>query len=154
MDTLKASQNAAKFSLAGAREAQRQHRLARAIVAFGLVVVMVGAPMARADAPLPSLDEMVAGLERFGASGKVIDENGDSIKKAEVFCYYMKGRDGVRDRFVGKTKTNRKGEFKFKAELYWEPGIGDRDVETGKYAFIAKHADYGINFRMGEHQRT
>jgi uncharacterized GH25 family protein len=117
-------------------------------ISLGLVAVMLGALAAKADAPLPSLDEMVAGLERFGVSGKVVDKDGEPVKKAEVFCYYMKGRDGVRDRFVGKTKTNRKGEFEFKSELYWEPTVGDDDEGTGKYAFIAKHPGHGINFRI------
>jgi Carboxypeptidase regulatory-like domain len=118
--------------------------------AAGLLVLLsfaVSVLPAGAEGTPVSLDELVAGLERFDASGLVVDGEGQPIEDAEVFCYYMKGRCGVRDRFVGTTKTNRKGGFKFKKDLYWEPPLGDENEGTGTYAFIVKHSDRGMNFR-------
>lgn len=102
--------------------------------------------------PEQTYEDIVAALPRHDVSGVVVDKDGNPVKNAEVFCYYECGEDGIRDRLAGKTNTNRKGRFRFKKAIVWEPAakVTERDWEsdTGKYVFIAKHPDHGINFRV------
>ena len=104
-----------------------------------------------AEDKLMSFDEIVRSLEKFDVSGQVVDKNNNPITNADVFLYYNCGVNGLRDRLAGRTKTDNEGKFKFEKAMVWEPKIETKmqhNYGKSKYAIIARHNDYGINFTV------
>ncbi|MCP4642737.1 MAG: hypothetical protein GY851_19985 [bacterium] len=121
----------------------------RATIRAAMTAALVlNCALAAGAADLPTLDEVVAGLPRYDLSGTVVGKDGAPVRKAEVFLYYQRNDRGLRNRFVGKTKTNRKGQFAFKQAVVWEPITERENRFGGRYAVLAKHKGHGINFRM------
>ena len=95
---------------------------------------------------LKTLDEIVKTLPRFDVSGKVVDKQGKPIAGAEVWLYYARGRNGLRDRLAGRGKTAEDGTFSFAKAMYWEPQPEPKKSHEPHYIIIAGHADHGIYF--------
>jgi len=99
-----------------------------------------------ATGELKTLDEVVKTLPRLDVSGKVIDKVGKPIPGAEVWLYYARGRNGLRDRLAGHGKTDNGGTFLFEKAIVWEPQTEQNKTYTPHYIVIAKHPDHGIYF--------
>ncbi len=112
----------------------------------GCALLWFGA--AQADEPPRALEDIVAELDRHDLSGCVVDAEGESVRKADVFLYYAHELDGFRDRFVGRTKTKRNGKFSFKRAVAWEPLSNPRRSrgERPKYVILGRHAEKGFGF--------
>ena len=95
---------------------------------------------------LKTLDEIVETLPRFDVSGQVIDKLGNPIAGAEVWLYYARGNNGLRDRLAGHVKTSESGSFLFEKAMLWEPQTEPKESHTPHYIIIAKAPDHGIYF--------
>lgn len=92
------------------------------------------------------IDDYTQTLPRHDLRGVVLNKNKQPIAGAELWLYYAWGRNGVRDRLVGRGTTDGQGGFVFKQSLAWEPAVGEADREPPHYVVIARHADHGIYF--------
>jgi len=140
----------------GAKKMIKVHLQRRGL--FFLAMIIVGAlctfipAMGRgeqrpeATGKLKTLDEIVTTLPRFDVSGKVIDKVGKPISGAEVWLYYARGRNGLRDRLAGHGKTDNGGTFLFEKAIVWEPQTEQNKTYTPHYIVIARHPDHGIYF--------
>jgi hypothetical protein len=108
----------------------------------------VVAPTTKAAAkPLESLDEVVARLPRFTVAGKVEDPDGKPVEGADVFLYYSRGLQGVRDRVAGRTVSGSGGAFRFENAGVWEPELEASSREQRqRYYVIIRHAEHGLEF--------
>jgi len=95
---------------------------------------------------LKTLDEIAETLPRFDVSGKVIDKKGRPIPGADVWLYYARGHNGLRDRLAGRGKTAEDGTFGFEKAMLWEPQTERGRSHEPHYIVIARHADHGIYF--------
>jgi hypothetical protein len=106
-------------------------------------------PLLAASEPLKSLDEVVAALPHHDVSGRILNVTGDPVADAEVFLYYARGQNGIRDRLAGKTSTDSNGVYLLKKALVWEPIVGKKRIrDQQKYAVVAQHSQYGMYFRQ------
>ena len=128
---------------------QRSPSLLTVSLVGALFISAVTHSEARTDGSgkLKTLDEIVKTLPRFDVSVKVIDKLGKPIPGAEVWLYYARGHNGLRDRLAGRGKTAEDGIFGFEKAMLWEPQTeqGRRSHEP-HYIVIARHADHGIYF--------
>ena len=92
------------------------------------------------------IDDYAQTLPRHDVSGVVLDKNKQPIAGAELWLYYAWGRNGVRDRLMGRGKTDGQGGFVFRQSLVWEPAVGEADREPPHYVVIARHPEHGIYF--------
>ena len=142
------------------RNAFKRNTLSRKLTVLCAVLVLAslshssgaqptGAPESAVD-PLPTgfreLDETLAKLERFDASGKVVDLEGNPVPRAQVYAYFVHGQYRFRDRFVGRTTTDETGLFKFEKAVVWEPELTGGEQRPQRYSFVAKHPELGIDF--------
>ena len=95
---------------------------------------------------LKTLDEIAKTLPRFDVSGKVIDKEKKPIAGADVWLYYARGHNGLRDRLAGCGKTAEDGTFGFPEAMLWEPQTERGRSHEQHYIVIARHADHGIYF--------
>jgi len=95
---------------------------------------------------LKTLDEILKTLPRFDVSGEVVDKAGKPIPGAEVWLYYARGHNGLRDRLAGHGKTGDRGTFRFEQAMVWEPQTEQKERYTPHYVVIAKHPDHGIYY--------
>jgi uncharacterized GH25 family protein/5-hydroxyisourate hydrolase-like protein (transthyretin family) len=100
----------------------------------------------KAAGKLKTLDEIVKTLPRFDISGQVVDKAGESITGAEVWLYYARGNNGLRDRLAGHAKTSESGTFIFEKAMLWEPQTEPKERHTPHYIITARHPDHGIYF--------
>ena len=105
-----------------------------------------GAQEPKSAGKLKTLDEIVKTLPRFDVSGRVIDKAGEPIAGAEVWLYYARGHNGLRDRLAGHIKTGDGGTFLFEKAVVWEPQTEPKERHIPHYIIIAKHPDHGIYF--------
>jgi len=105
-----------------------------------------GAQEQKSAGKLKTLDEIVKTLPRFDVSGRVIDKAGETIAGAEVWLYYARGHNGLRDRLAGHVKTGDGGTFLFEKVVVWEPKTEPEERHIPHYIVIAKHPDHGIYF--------
>ena len=125
--------------------------LSLAMIITLVLCLIVPAPVRGAEQPkaagkLKTLDEIVETLPRFDVSGRVVDKAGEPIAAAEVWLYYARGYNGLRDRLAGHVKTGKDGKFLFEKAMIWEPQTEPKDRHISHYIIIAKHPDYGIYF--------
>ena len=118
---------------------------------LGLLCAFIPATVRGAQEPesagkLKTLDEIVKTLPRFDVSGRVIDKAGEPIAAAEVWLYYARGNNGLRDRLAGHVKTGDGGSFLFEKAVVWEPQTEPKERHIPHYIIIAKHPDHGIYF--------
>ncbi len=95
---------------------------------------------------LKTLDEIVKNLPRLNVSGKVVDKLGNPIPDADVWLYYARGQNGLRDRITGHVKTGSDGTFLFKESMVWEPKTEQGTSHIPHYIVIARQPDHGIYF--------
>jgi protocatechuate 3,4-dioxygenase beta subunit len=133
----------------------KSNTLSRKLAVFCALLVLTslsyGAaaqPTGAAEAAVDLLPADLNALERFDASGEVVDTEGNPVSGAEVYAYFRQTRIGVLDRFVGKTVTDKRGKFKFEKTLVWPAAVPGDDDYTRCYNFIAKSADLGIDFEI------
>ena len=105
-----------------------------------------GAQEPKSTGKLKTLDEIVKTLPRFDVSGLVIDKAGEPIDAAEVWLYYARGNNGLRDRLAGHVKTGGDGKFLFEKAVVWEPKTEPEERHVPHYIVIAKHPEHGIYF--------
>ncbi|HCO96950.1 MAG TPA: hypothetical protein DIU00_23930, partial [Phycisphaerales bacterium] len=105
-----------------------------------------GAQEQKPAGKLKTLDEIVKTLPRFDVSGRVVDKAGEPIAGAEVWLYYARGHNGLRDRLAGHVKTPDDGTFLFEKAVVWEPKTEPEARHIPHYIVIAKHPDHGIYF--------
>jgi len=105
-----------------------------------------GAQEQKPAGKLKTLDEIVKTLPRFDVSGRVIDKAGEPIAGAEVWLYYARGNNGLRDRLAGHAKTPDDGTFLFEKAVVWEPKTEPEERHIPHYIVIAKHPAHGIYF--------
>lgn len=98
---------------------------------------------------LKSLDEIAASLPRSDASGVVLDADGRPVPGADVFLYYARHIEGLRNRLAGQSKTDAEGRFQFVQSVFWEPIVERRaSILKQKYDVIAHHPERGMGFTV------
>ncbi|MHC4701375.1 MAG: carboxypeptidase-like regulatory domain-containing protein, partial [Planctomycetota bacterium] len=117
-----------------------------------MVAILISSAARSAEKPvaggeLKTLDEIAKTLPRFDVSGKVIDKKGKPVPGAEVWLYYARGRNGLRDRLAGRRKTAEDGTYTFEKAILWEPQTEQGRSHESHYIVIAKHPDHGIYFK-------
>lgn len=123
---------------------------------IALLTLMAGAlappsiPAQQPARPQPKVyDEIVAALPRTDASGVVVDKDGAPVAGADVFLYYERHDEGLRNRLAGRVKTDAEGKFRFTKAVVWEPIVENRAPRYKmKYDVIARHPGRGAGFAV------
>ncbi|MGE5611413.1 MAG: carboxypeptidase regulatory-like domain-containing protein [Bacillota bacterium] len=117
-------------------------------VGLGMVEMLWAVGAGPTTAPvLPTLEEVVAKLDRFSLSGRVIDKEGKPVAGADVFLCYTRMDCGLRDRLAGQVKSAEDGSFRFEKAIVWEPERPGRTrYDHDRYYVTARHPDHGLEF--------
>jgi len=111
---------------------------------FFLIMTVLGLLCAFVPAKVRSAQE-----PKTAGKLKTLDEivkTGVPIEAAEVWLYYARGNNGLRDRPAGHVKTGSDGKFLFEKAVVWEPKTEPEERHIPHYIVIAKHPEHGIYF--------
>lgn len=118
-----------------------------------LILLLLGGALSPARAALPALatlDEVTSALPHADLSGRVLDPAGAPVPDAEIFVYYQRGNEGIRDRLAGRTRTDAQGRFSLEKIIVWEPVSEIIGHGESRYGVFARHPRHGINFTVIE----
>ncbi len=110
------------------------------VLTMALLVIATGC----STVPKPAGDS----AEGVCISGNVVDRNGDPVRGADLFLYYACGEDGVHDRFLGTTKSNSHGGFRFREGVRWGESPPPDWFQQPKCFVVARSKKKGIDFAV------
>ncbi len=117
------------------------------------LILASGLPSAAPSADYPTIDERLMQRPAHDLTVEVFDPDGHPVPQAEVFVYYARDWDGVRDRLAGTRFTDDTGAAVFSECLRWEPvfelpsdGCSYPPPPQGRQAchVFARHTQHGM----------